>query len=1567
MFQETSQSQAAAQVSIGNSIGSLRFLGATDWREFVEATSVVEATLRSEPCGVYPTMDFATRDRYRHVVEEIAKGSSLSENEVAGLAVAEAGRPKSNPSDARMSHVGYFLIDRGRQVLERAVPKRRTLWMRLGRIGDLAPLPVYLGALTLTTVMATSPVVLWAAEKGLRGVGLAGWTVLVTLCASQTAVAFVHWAATMLLKPRILPRLDYSAGIPVENGTVVAVPAMLTDAAEIDGLLEALEVRLLGNQDPNLSFALLSDFRDAIRENLDGDQALLQRARDGIEALNAKYEGRTTFFLFHRARRWNAKEDVWMGWERKRGKLETFNAALRGETADFDTVVGPVDRLKGVKYVIALDSDTQLPRDTARLLVGTMAHPLNRPVYDDKLGRVTAGYSILQPRIGVTVPSAARSHFARLFAGDSGIDPYTGAISDVYQDVFDEGSFIGKGIYDVDALRKAIHDRFPENRILSHDLIEGAYGRAGLVSDVLLFEDYPIAHATDVSRRSRWIRGDWQITPWLLSLVPGRRADADRVPNTISGLSRWKIFDNLRRSLVPIALMTALFVGWVRPGWTVLSTLMVLSILVLPGLLTATAELARRPTELPMDRHIGAIARALARQLLREAFALACLPYDAFISLEAILRTIGRVLVSGRRLLEWRTASDAQRGAQTGLAATYLSMWILPVTASVVATGLAMRHPGALPVAGPIIALWILAPATSWWLSQPIRASRSVLSQDDMAFLNKAARRTWRFFETFVGPDDNDLPPDNFKEDPPQGIAHRTSPTNMGLALLANLAAYDFGYVSAGEVILRTKRALGSMERMTRYRGHFYNWYDTKTLEPLRPLYISTVDSGNLAGHLMTLAAGLRELEEAKIFRADEAFAGLAVTLDVIAEVGSPQSRDNLRIVARLQEALRATPRTLSGARVLLTATLEGAGELERLAELQPDDEIKWWAAAFETQCRRWLEELDHLAPWVETLAHASGVDALDGIPTLGEVARLDLARTPAVDATLRGAIVLASERAANRLSELRLLAVSCNDLADMDYDFLYDQARRLLSIGYNVVDHRADASFYDLLASEARLASFVAIAQGKVSQENWFVLGRLLTTSGGRPALLSWSGSMFEYLMPLLVMPTYERTLLDETYRAVVERQIEYGGERRVPWGISESGYNKTDVQLNFQYRSFGVPGVGFKRGLADDLVVAPYASAMALMIDPVSACENLRALVRDGRAGPYGFYEAVDYTPARQPPGQNGVTIRSFMAHHQGMTLLSLAYLLCDRPMQRRFESDPAFRATDLLLQERVPKVTAVYPHLAEVAASRSAGVEIKSAVRTFPTWNTAAPEVHLLSNGQYHVSITNAGGGYSRWHDLAVTRWNEDPTRDCWGTFFYLRDVESGEFWSATYQPTLKPAASYEVIYPEGRAEFRRRDGEIETGLEISVSPEDDIELRRVSITNRGRSPRTIEMTSFAEVVLASQASDIAHPAFSNLFVQTELLRERQAIVYAAAPLGRRAPSLDDSPHDHSRCVRGLELVRDQPRGVHRSRPVPGRPRGHAPAHLERQSERSSIRSSPSGTRSLSGQTRRRGYTL
>ncbi|HEY5935863.1 MAG TPA: glucoamylase family protein, partial [Kofleriaceae bacterium] len=866
------------------------------------------------------------------------------------------------------------------------------------------------------------------------------------------------------------------------------------------------------------------------------------------------------------------------------------------------------------------------------------------------------------------------------------------------------------------------------------------------------------------------------------------------------------------------------------------------------------------------------------------------------------------MLITRRRLLEWRTAADATRAARTSLLGTYASMGVLPLATTAVAVALAWQRSPMLWLAAPVLVLWLLAPAIAFWLSAPLRPAKPRLGENDIAFLRGVARRTWRFFETAVSAEDHDLPPDNVQEHPPVGVAHRTSPTNIGCALVANLAAYDLGYATTGDVIARTTRTFATLDRLPRYHGHFYNWYDTRSLEPLRPMYVSTVDSGNLTGLLLTLAAGLDALAGDPLVR-PELCAGLRDTLDVLCELAQPPLE-----VARVRELLLQTPPTTpSGLHRLLVSLTSATSELARTVEARKQRELTAWAHALQAQVRQALADLDHLAPWLELLAAPERGQAgelltlLDVARSLGETAQLDTVALPAIDralaataeelgsspggarawlGALRTAVTTAADRASLRITELRQLAVRCGELGDHDVELLYDRSRHLLAIGYNVVDHRLDAGFYDLLASEARLASYVAIAQGKLPQEHWFHLGRQLTTAGGRPALLSWSGSMFEYLMPLMVMPSYPGTLLDTTYRAVVERQIEYGRERGTPWGISESGYDKVDTHLNYQYRAFGVPGLGFKRGLAEDHVIAPYASVMALMVAPEAACANLRRLSSEGRLGGHGFYEAVDYTPSRLPPGKDSVTIQSYMAHHQGMALLSLVYLLADRPMQRRFAADPALRATDLLLQERVPRAPTIVPHPAELSAVRITDA-VERELRVFTTPNTPAPEVGLLSNGRYHVAITNAGGGYSRFHDLAVTRWHEDPTRDAWGSFCYLRDVASGSFWSAAHQPTLRPAKRYEAIFSPGRAEFRRSDEQLETHVEISVSPEDDIELRQISITNLGKARRTIELTSYAEVVLATQAADAAHPAFSNLFVQTELVRQHQAILCTRRP--------------------------------------------------------------------------------
>ena len=1496
LVRSENQQQAADQVSISNSIGSLRFLGAMDWREFVERMSVVEQVLREDPGGVYGRMDIATRDRYRHAVETIAKSSRFSEGEVAREAILLTRESAAeNGGDCRAAHVGYYLIDKGLPRLERAAEMRLSAPERLRRASRRFPLFLYLGAITLLTTAFTGSLLAKAHAGGYPAWLLVLLGFLSLLGGSQLAVALVNWLATLLVTPHPLPRMDFSEGIPEDSQTLVVIPTMITSTPGIEELVEALEVRFLANRDDNLSFGLLTDFRDAPEETGPEDEPLLRLARKRIEELNEKYGDAKgdTFFLFHRPRRWNPQERIWMGYERKRGKLAELNSILRCGSGDrFSLVVGNTVDLSKVKYVITLDTDTQLPRDSARQFVGAMAHPLNRARYDEDNERVSEGYGILQPRVAVSLPGANRSRYARLFGSEPGIDPYTRAVSDAYQDVFGEGSFIGKGIYDVDAFERALNGRFPENRILSHDLLEGCYARAGLLSDVQLYEDYPSRYGADVSRRHRWIRGDWQIASWLVSRVPGPGKLRQR--NPLSILSQWKIFDNLRRSLVPSALTLMLLLGWMvlTPPW--LWTVAVIGILLIPPSVASVLELIRKPDDMLLRQHLAAAGRSAGRHFIQAAFAVVCLPYEAFFSLDAMARTAWRVLVTHKRLLEWSPSGDPDRDRRADLVASFRSMWIAPVIAAAAAITLALSRPVALAVAGPILALWFASPAVAWWISRPLALRSPRLSTDQIAFLRKLSRKTWAFFETFVGPDDHWLPPDSYQEYRAAAVAHRTSPTNMGLALLANLSAHDFGYHSAGQLIERTANAFRTMESLERHRGHFYNWYDTQSLGPLPPLYISTVDSGNLAGHLLTLRPGLLALPDQEIL-GSRWVEGLGDTLGVLVDAAGGAARAQLAQLQKdLASATDSRPTTLAAARQCLERLAASADDVIRGLEADSDSQPAWWARAFARQCRDFLDELTVLAPWIPVPTakdRPGGVPGIDGIPTLRQLAGLGERSDCPVE--LRGHLAEASRHARARIAAIDRLARQAGDLALMEVDFLYDRTRRLLAIGYNVGERRRDSSFYDLLASEARLCSFVAIAQGQLPQESWFALGRLLATAGGEPILLSWSGSMFEYLMPLLVMPTYENTLLDRTCKAAVGRQIQYGGQRGVPWGISESCYNMVDVRLDYQYRAFGVPGLGLKRGLGEDLVVAPYASALALTVAAEEACLNLQRLAAAGVEGKFGFYEAIDYTPSRQRRGQASAVVRAFLAHHQGMSLLALAYLLLDRPMQKRFESDPRFQATTLLLQERVPKATAFHSPAAELSDLRTAPEGLKTPVRAFGSPDTPMPEVHLLSNGRYHVMITNAGGGYSRWKDIAVTRWREDGTRDGWGTFCYLRDVTSGEFWSTAYQPTLKRPEKYEAIFSEARAEFRRRDHDFDTHTEIAVSPEDDIELRRIRITNRSRRRRAIDATSYAEVVLASPAADALHPGFGSLFVQTEIHPERHAVLCTRRPRSREEP--------------------------------------------------------------------------
>ena len=1510
LVQLEAQQQAADQVSISNSIGSLRMLSSMDWRMFVESMSHVEQVLRQDPAGVYAAMDFVTRDHYRHVVESLARRGAHSEIEVARAAIELASGSARDAAlnsarSAVQNHVGYYLADQGLAALKQRVATRGAAVNTLRHLAQRAPLTWYLGLVVLLLALLAWPLLQTVSRDGLQGWAWAVIAVPVILISSQLAISLVNWLASIVVLPQMLPRLDFSTGLPPQARTLVVIPAMLTCAQDVDELVDALEVRFLANRDTHLHFALLTDFADAQSEVLGSDAELLLQARQRIDALNIRHPDAQTdrFFLLHRPRRWNAVDKLWMGYERKRGKLAELNGLLRGAgPARFLLIVGRTEVLSEVKYVITLDTDTQLPRDAARQFIGAMAHPLNRPVIDATTRRVSAGHAILQPRVGISLPSVARSAYAQLFGSDAGIDPYTRAVSDLYQDLFGEGSFIGKGIYDVDAFEQALDGRFAENSILSHDLVEGCFARSGLISDVQLYEDYPSRYSSDVSRRYRWIRGDWQLLPWLLPWA--RTPGGKRARNALSALSRWKILDNLRRSLVPAALLALLLLGWFAIAQMATWTLTVLAVVFVPPLLAVPLDLFQKPRDVRLRQHLRAVLRGGGGLAARVLLTLAWLPHEAQYSVDAVLRTLWRLAVTRRKLLQWNPSKEVERGSGDTLTGLFKSMAIGPALALLTALALLLERPGALLVAAPLLLLWLASPAIAWRISQPVTTQGFVPTPETLRFLRRLARKTWAFFEIHVGAQDHGLPPDNFQEQPAPVIAHRTSPTNMGLTLLANLAAYDLGYLSIGRLLLRTDQTLQTMQDLPRYRGHFFNWYDTLSLQPLAPRYISTVDSGNLAGHLLTLRPGLLALLDEPLYDA-RLLQGLDDTFALLHEAMLARDDDATALDAfrRALDAARANPpQTLAAAAACMQHLLDRAEavpldaephDVETLA-VEPGSDTDLWLQALREQCRDASATLRPFAAWTPPATQAEPCH----IPTLRQLADGSAQSTPDTDhhhdqAAAHGA----QQHAAVLIQTIERLAQQAGALALMDYGFLYDSQRDLLSIGYNVDERRLDAGFYDLLASEARLTNYVAIAQEQLPQGSWFALGRLLTTSGGEPVLLSWSGSMFEYLMPVLVMPNYAGTLLDQTCRAAVARQIEYGQQLGLPWGVSESGYNTQDTHFNYQYRAFGVPGLGLKRGLSEERVVAPYASALALMVAPAAACANLQRLAVAGVEGRYGLYEAVDYTPARLPRGQSAAVVRSFMAHHQGMSLLALDHLLQQRPMQRRFESDPSLRATLLLLQERVPKTATEYRHASAAQAPQALARTVETSLRIVTDPDRARPAVQLLSNGRYHVMVSSAGGGYSRHRDMAVTRWREDISSDDWGTFCYLRDVSSGEFWSGAHQPTpqatpAKPMA-YEAIFSDARAEFRVRANDFDTHTEIVVSPEDDIELRRMRVTNRSHARRSIEITSYAEVVLAPALADALHPAFSKLFVQAELVRPLQAIVCSRRPRSSTEP--------------------------------------------------------------------------
>jgi cyclic beta-1,2-glucan synthetase len=1494
------QRQSAMNVTVRNVITSMRLISSINWPEFFESVSHVDAALVAQTG--FADMDFATRDLYRRAVETLALESGCGEIEVAERAATEAvragkGLGRAERANRRECDPGFYLIAEGRPAFEKDLGCRLHPKTRLYRGFSGVGVVSYVAMIGLIAVLIVTAAMLAIGDTA--GWLLAALAVGAVIPASDLATAIVNRVITHQVGAMQLPGLDLRDGVPDALRTLIAVPTLLTSPEAIAKQVEQLEVHYLGNPDDNFSFVLLSDWTDSATEEAPGDAMLLAAAAAAIAELNRRHPRpeENRFLLLHRRRIWNEGEGKWIGWERKRGKLLELNRLLRGAT---DTTFLPLDGQRpssGIRYVITLDADTRLPIGAARQLVGKMAHPLNRPRFDPKLGRVVRGHAILQPRVTPSLPTGDEgSLFQRVFAGPTGIDPYAIVVSDIYQDLYEEGSYVGKGIYDIDAFEAALDARIPANAVLSHDLLEGIFARAGLASDIEVVEEFPSRYDVAASRQHRWVRGDWQLLPWIFGNGPSASKRRTSIPLT----GRWKLIDNLRRSLSAPSTLLSLLLGWLLPWpdaavWTVFILLMLL----LPTLLPALSGLLPRRVGVSLRSHWRGVARDFELGIVQGAFLLTFLAHQAWIMTDAIGRTLFRLFIRRRRLLEWVTT--AQASSQHGFdRRSLLTQFAASLIFAAIAGSLIVRFGhGAWPVAAPFAALWVLSPFVARWASQPPPAlGHLAISKGDTLALRLAARRTWRFFETFVTAEDNLLPPDNFQESPAPVVAHRTSPTNIGLYLLSIVAARDFGWIGTLDVLERLEGTLATLDKLDRHRGHFYNWYDTSDLRPLEPKYISSVDSGNLAGHLIALANAATGISrEAIVHPAWRT--GLEDALELVREAARaqfanprtpsampPQLSD---VIDDFGETLRRETAGLGDLAGLLSVLeakaaiiRQSASALCNATATVPTPDLVVWADALRACIGSHRRDLELLAPWAFVADRAASFDhnaAASHFVAIPSLAQLRAA------ATAESGPLADSAAAASRLNHrLEALAARAYEMFNaMEFGFLLDQGRQLLSIGYRSADAGLDPNFYDLLASEARLASFIAIAKGDIPARHWFHLGRTLTPLPGGSALMSWSGSMFEYLMPSLVMRAPAGSLLAETNRLVVRRQEAYGDELGVPWGISESAFSARDIERTYQYSSFGVPDLGYKRGLSENTVIAPYATGLAAMIDPAAAARNLQRLADAGGRGPYGWYEALDYTKSRLPEGESVVIVRCYMAHHQAMSLLAIANALHDGAMRTRFHAEPIIQAAELLLQERMPRDVAVArPPPEQVAETVEVGDLVPEIQRRYTSPYSRLPRTHLLSNGTYSVMVTASGSGYSRWRDVAITRWREDVTCDNWGNYCFVRDLEAGDVWSAGYEPSVAAPDRYAATFTEDRAEIVRRDGAVTTMLEVAVSPEDDVEVRRVSITNHGLREREVELTSYAELVLARQADDMAHPAFAKLFVQTEFVPHLGALL-------------------------------------------------------------------------------------
>ncbi|HEY1799451.1 MAG TPA: glucoamylase family protein [Terriglobales bacterium] len=1301
---------------IGICVRSLREASHTSWKTLLEPLILFDLVLREDPAGAYGRMDYESRELYRNEIVEIAERCDRGEIGVAKEALALARQAANwNSGDeritARQSHIGYYLLGEGAPLLQQRVGFNPKPGRKLLTLLRRNPDEFYLPSILLMSLIILSAILLLLTPR-YTPIGLILFSMVVLLLpSSQTAVQLINYLTTSLLRAQIIPKLDFSGGIPDDCAALVAIPALLLNEDQIHRLVDNLEVRYLGNRDRNLHFMLLTDLPDS-RERPNENDPRVDMCADLIRGLSEKYakDGTGSFLMLHRHRVYNPRERVWMGWERKRGKLLDLNQLLRSQYDSFPVKIGDLSVFEHARFVITLDADTELPRGSAQRMVGAMAHPLNRAIIDPQKNIVVAGYGILQPRVGVSVQSAGVSRLANIYSGQTGFDIYTRAISDVYQDLYGEGIFAGKGIYEVETVHKVLDRRFPRNALLSHDLIEGAYARAGLASDIEVIEDYPSHYSAYNRRKHRWLRGDWQIAEWLFPRVPDETGK--RVQNPISVISQWKILDNLRRSLVEPATLLLFVLGWlVLPGSALLWTIATVGILFVPVWFQFAFNLVRAAVEKKKE-----IARDATDTLSSANFGvlltLIFLVHQTLVSLDAVIRTMVRRIYTRQRMLEWETAAEVELGRNKRAPVDVYLDW-MPAIALVLGLLVFWIRPRALAAAVPILVLWASSKLVALWLNRPPGPVRNEVSQKDEKFLRGSALRTWRYFAEFSNEEHHWLIPDNVQEEPLK-VAARVSPTNVGLLLNARQVACEFGYLTVPEFAAQTLRTLATIEKLPRYKGHLLNWYDTNTLEPLTPLFVSSVDSGNLVASLWTLQQGCTERLRRPVIENNvlDGFTDyLRILHDLHALPRKPVSIAEHHLKSSSAQWLIEPAQHIRFAELL---------KIPRVASSSSGHhgEIEWFATSAARLLDAVRQTISSYVPWLLPEFASLRQDATIGLnasyehPVLQRlpelIERLEMRLIAAMNATslagerkesyqrLLDLLPQASTHVLKLIADLRKIIATADSIAkEMDFNFLLDKRRKLLSVGFDAGAEQLHSACYDLLASESRIATFIGIAKDEIPQETWFLLGRAHTLDRGRPVLLSWTGTMFEYLMPALWMRSYPNTLLERSRDAVVRLQRMYAAAKHVPWGISESAYSKTDEAGNYQYHAFGISRVALRKDdEVESLVISPYSTFLALSVDASESIRNLREMAHQGWIGPYGFYESVDFNPVRHTWRHRNEIVRCWMAHHEGMSLLAIANFLRDDVVQRWFHGDPRVQATELLLHEK--PVSYVRPQL-------------------------------------------------------------------------------------------------------------------------------------------------------------------------------------------------------------------------------------------------------------------------------